>query len=359
MPNLHLTDIAVRSLKPHETPTTYFDVQTPGFFIRVGKRSKSWGVMKGRERARIKIGAYPATSLADARTAAKRLLIEPYERPAAISFQDARTLFLETHYLGRRERTRREAKRLLEKHATFAGELAGLSDVQISKVLDRLAHVPSEQLHFFRTLRTMLRWATRPPRRFLKHSPLEGYAAPSREKVGDRVLSDNEIRAVWLATEDGSTFSRIVRLLLLTGQRKTPIGSLRSDWLSGEGVLFPATVMKAGREFLLPLAPAAASLLPERAGVVFPARGKDAPFAGYSAATKALCKRSGVHFNLHSLRRTAATNWGKLKIQPHVIQALLAHSWGGVTGRYNRYDYYDDKKVALERWEAHFRTITG
>jgi hypothetical protein len=42
---------------------------------------------------------------------------------------------------------------------------------------------------------------------------------------------------------------------------------------------------------------------------------------------------------------------GKLKVQPHVIQSVLAHSWGGITARYNRFDYFDEKRAALLLWE--------
>jgi hypothetical protein len=47
----------------------------------------------------------------------------------------------------------------------------------------------------------------------------------------------------------------------------------------------------------------------------------------------------------------------KLKVQPHVIQAVLAHSWGGITARYNRFDYYDEKRAALLTWEARIKEL--
>ena len=73
MPNLHLTDIAVRNLKP-AADLTYWDDMTPGFGIRVGRRAKTWTVMRGRSRERVTFGRYPNVSLADARIEAKKLL---------------------------------------------------------------------------------------------------------------------------------------------------------------------------------------------------------------------------------------------------------------------------------------------
>jgi len=64
-------------------------------------------------------------------------------------------------------------------------------------------------------------------------------------------------------------------------------------------------------------------------------------------------------WTLHSLRRTAATNLGKLKVQPHVIQSVLAHSWGGITARYNRFDYFDEKRAAVLLWEAKLASIVA
>jgi integrase len=98
--------------------------------------------------------------------------------------------------------------------------------------------------------------------------------------------------------------------------------------------------------------------LPSHDGYLFPARRRDKAFSGFGASKEALDKASGVKgWGLHSLRRTAATNMGKLKVQPHVIQSVLAHSWGGITARYNRFDYYDEKRAALLAWESHLARL--
>ncbi|WP_186456858.1 Arm DNA-binding domain-containing protein [Sphingomonas suaedae] len=66
MPNLHLTDLSVKALKGSDKHATYWDTTTPGFGVRVGKRSKTWTVMRGRTRERISTGKYGDMSLADA-----------------------------------------------------------------------------------------------------------------------------------------------------------------------------------------------------------------------------------------------------------------------------------------------------
>jgi hypothetical protein len=73
MPSLKLTDLSVRALKGSDTTTYYWDASTPAFGIRVGKRAKTWTVMRGRARERLTVGRYPDMSLTDARKEAKRL----------------------------------------------------------------------------------------------------------------------------------------------------------------------------------------------------------------------------------------------------------------------------------------------
>src|SRR5665213_2842433 len=83
---VHLTDIVVQRL---QTPGTYFDETTPGFGVRVGKNRKTWVIMRGQIRQRVRIGRYPAMSLAEARKQAKKLLTEAPTRNPAISFATA------------------------------------------------------------------------------------------------------------------------------------------------------------------------------------------------------------------------------------------------------------------------------
>ncbi|MBL0116659.1 MAG: DUF4102 domain-containing protein [Sphingomonadales bacterium] len=95
MAKIHLTDVAVKALKPTDRYVTYWDTM-PGFGIRVGKQSKTWTVMRGRSRERISIGRYPDISLSDARAEAKRLLsTAPEPKNSTMRFDEARTIFLE------------------------------------------------------------------------------------------------------------------------------------------------------------------------------------------------------------------------------------------------------------------------
>ena len=173
-------------------------------------------------------------------------------------------------------------------------------------------------------------------------------------KARERVLSEAELAAIWNAC-DGSDYGRIVRLLILTGQRREEIGGLRCaevDVLRAV-LTFPATRTKNKREHILPLSPQALSLLPTDVlgDWVFGRKG----FVRWSANKAALDAASGVSgWRLHDLRRTVATMLAdKLGVLPHIIEAILNHVSGhraGVGGIYNRARYEDAMRSALDRW---------
>src|SRR5882672_1352839 len=113
MPVITLTDLTIRSLKE---PGLYLDQKTPSFGIRVGKNRKTWIVIHVN-RSKEKFGSYPDLALADARKEAKRLLsAKPEPKPSTITFGKGKDLFVEDNYKEAKPRTKKEAKRLLEKH---------------------------------------------------------------------------------------------------------------------------------------------------------------------------------------------------------------------------------------------------
>src|SRR5205085_3953260 len=171
-----------------------------------------------------------------------------------ISFEAALGLFLADHYQGKRARTKKEAKRLLEKHflPTFRRKnLSDLTDRDIGTALDKLNRTPSEKLHAFRMIRTFLKWCTRPPRRYIPHSPLEGYEAPGEDKKGTRVLSDPELVAVWQACS--GAFGDLVRLLILWGTRNGETARTKRAWVEDGLLTIPGEITKNHRAHAIPL----------------------------------------------------------------------------------------------------------
>jgi integrase len=197
MPKLHMTDIVVSRLKDRGT---YYDQTTAAFGLRVGKNRKTWFVIRGRERLRTNIGQYPAVSLADARKEARRLLTEAPVKGDRLTFNAAYELFKEA-IKSKKPRTQYDYKRVLEKHLRPQLGSKKLSDIEyedITRITDGLARF--EKRNTLAVGRTFFRWCLRPPRRYIKHSPLEGVELPKPRKR-KRILSDDELKAVWLAAQ--------------------------------------------------------------------------------------------------------------------------------------------------------------
>lgn len=197
------------------------------------------------------------------------------------------------------------------------------------------------------------------------------------EVARDRVLTEAELVAIWRAAP-ATAFGRIVRLLMLTGQRRDEIGSLAWSEIralddSGKAlVALPAERTKNGRPHDVPLSAAAAAILADHPRVIGRALvfGEgEGGFSGWSKAKAELDKASGVTgWTLHDLRRSAATHMadsvadGGCGVAPHVVEAILNHISGhkaGVAGIYNRSAYAAEKRDALDAWAARLAVLVA
>lgn len=367
MPTIHLTDLSVKALKPSDNYVTYWSDTTPGFGIRVGKKSRTWSVMRGRARERVTIGRYPAVSLSDARREALRLLAEEASgpRPATKTFRDARGEFLAEHYRGTTSRWPHLVRLMLEKHfKTVEHKLLGdVTDEDISRALGKLAHTPSQQLHVYRAARTFFTWTTRPPRRYLSHSPMEGYPPPGKDRKGTRILSDDELRAVWQACDKGSRL--VLRLLILWGTRNEETCTIARSWRAAGVLTIPGASTKNGRDHGIPLLPLATGILdgrPEAGDHYFPGRhGDDVPLSAGSlnrikAEVEAETGTSG--WTLRDIRRTFRSNMARLKVPRDVCEALINHAPPILNEIYDRYDRLKEKRDALKKYEAFITRLT-
>jgi integrase len=360
MPNLHLTDIIVRTLKPSERYVTYWDDTTPSFGIRVGKNAKTWTIMRGRDRTRISIGRYPDLSLAQARAEAKRLLsAAPEPRVVSKTFAEAREEFLEQNYIESVSRHKHIVTLILRKHfiALERSQLAVITDNDIRKALDKLKATPSSQLHVYRAVRAFLNWCTRPPRRYMLRSPMEGYEPPSRDRKGTRVLSDDELRAVWNASKTGSR--AIFRLLILWGTRNAETCCIERKWASDGVLTIPGVSTKNGRDHGIPILPLAQSVLDERLPTgcyFFSGRHSDNAHLTSGALNKLRAEiqaETGTRdWQARDIRRTFRSNMARMKVPREVCEVLINHAPPVLDEIYDRYDRLDEKREALAKYEA-------
>jgi Arm DNA-binding domain len=368
-----LTDMTVRAMTPPaQGQVTLWDKNSP-----LGVRISQWGtktyiVLIGSGRRRT-IGKTNTISLAEARAEAKRIHAEKIlgigpPAKSTVTFETALICFREENYKDKKPRTKSEVARLLNTHFLPSCKKVAVSDITdalIGKCLSALSKTPSEQLHAFRAARAMLRWCTRPPRRYVAHSPLEGYEAPGRDSKGTRVLSEAEIAHIWNACT--GPYDDLVRLLILWGTRNGETARLHTSWVKDGIVTIPGSCTKNARSHAIPLLPMAEAILHERlngGGFFFPGRDRESHFmdGSWGKLKRELDKRTGVSgYQLRDIRRTFRSIMAKLKVRREICEILLNHVTGAnkndLDEIYDRYDYLEEKRDALSKWEDHLKTI--
>jgi integrase len=153
----------------------------------------------------------------------------------------------------------------------------------------------------------------------------------------------------------------------LTGQRRGEIAALRADYLADGLCALPASLTKNGRAHQFPVGRLATGILnthsPTAHGFYFPARGTNGLrcFNGWSKEKLFLDKLSGLaDWTLHDLLMTFATRLAEMSIAPHVIERLLNHISGqisGVTAVYDRARYLDEMRAAIVLWDTHLKKL--
>jgi intergrase/recombinase len=356
MPTIALTDITVRQLKGSANNPKFFDTKTPGFGIRCGLKRKTWVVMRGRNRELVTIGHYPELSLADARTEAKKLLATaPEAKAVSKTWKDARNEYLQSHTSSSRWRhvmgliLKRDFKALDHQ------QLAAITDEDIRRELDKIEG-PSARLHAYRVARAFLKWATRPPRRWIKTSPMEGYEPPGKDRKGTRILTDDELRAVWKASEGSRS---VFRLLIAWGTRNEETTRIERKWVN-EGVLtIPGECTKNGRDHAIPLLPLASAVLasrPDSGPYYFQGRyTNEKPLTpGSLNRMKAeIQEETGTTgWQIRDIRRTFRSNMARLGIPRELCEVLINHAPPVLDEIYDRYDRLQEKREALAKYEA-------
>jgi len=198
-------------------------------------------------------------------------------------------------------------------------------------------------------------------------SPMARFKRPTKEQARDRVLTEDEIRTFWTATETLDAPMRAFwRLRLLTAQRSVEVNTMK--WadvdLDGGWWTIPATVAKNGLSHRVPLSGSALTILTDLRTLLdaeLQARrdaGKDAKEPVYildGARGKRQQSEAAAEFGIddfhgHDLRRTAASLMASAGCARLVIGKVLNHSEHGITKVYDRHSYDPEKKIALDTW---------
>jgi integrase len=369
-----------------------FDDDVPGFGLRIregGSRTFIVQYALGGRQRRMTIGTAKILDAAKARQTARNLLarVRLGHDPAAertearVRASDEPLGAIIGHFLARQERRLRprsydDTRRYLERYLKPLHELH-LASINRATVAVRLGKIANEHGAVSAdrargVLSSFFAWAigeglcdTNPVIGTNKH--FDG--AKSR----DRVLTDRELAVIW-KTLPNSDYGAIVRLLILTGQRREEIGAMRWSEIDFKErlIALPPARTKNNRRHDVPLSQAAVAILKSHHArvdrdFVFgdePRKAEPRGFQGWSHCKAVLDKQTSSigPWRLHDVRRTVATRMAELGVQPHIIEAVLNHVSGhkaGVAGVYNRSSYAVEKRAALDLWEKHIEAVTA
>ena len=421
MPQLKLTNTAIKKLKcpTDKKQIDFWDKQLSGLGLRVGiSGTKTFNcqarvLREGRWRdVRVKLGTYPAMSLAEAREKATATIraaknrkdpkeIEREDEREAVersrnTFSACRDLFLERYCVKRlRPSTFKECRRTLFSSDFNPWEARSVSSLRKRDALELLDNIVDRGAEYManRTLsygRMMFNFLI--DREILDSSPFDRVKPPTKEVPRERVLANSELRSIWAVLETcAGVFEIPAKIMLLTGQRAGEVvGMRRSELKTWREVLgddvtnktysdfdfdelvwsMPNERTKNGRAHIVPLAPTVRALLGEvmengtdflfvSSSSLTRAIKRERPafsLSGISNAKKRVDKASGVdNWVWHDMRRTLVTGMNdQLGIHPHIVEAVINHLSGaskaGVAGVYNRASYLSERRQALFAW---------
>jgi integrase len=356
--------------------------------------AKSWALRyryAGKPK-KLTLGRWPVMGLADARAAASNAIeAVDYGNDPSAAKKATKAARLETQ-LSERDKIKTLVEKFGARHLSTlkSGETVkrelnrhvvaiwGERDIQtitkrdVIDLLDGIADsgrvVTANRVRAY--LNKFLSWCVE--RDIIKQSPAMGVKPAAKEKSRDRVLTDQEIKWFWQAcTVEGQPWGHLGKMLLLTGQRLGEVVNMTDREITGDLWHLTADRTKNGRAHDVALSEAARDVLGAvgrvngRAGYVFTINGASA-LQGYHKGRNHIAKRMAEiaseergetveipHWTFHDLRRTAATGMARLGIPVRVTEAVLNHvsgTAGGIVSVYQRHDYADEKRDALNAW---------
>ncbi len=385
MPSRPLTDRIVRSLKPPATGRRdTYDATMPGLHLRCfASGARSWRfIYRPAGQARQRVVTWPGVlPLADARKLAREaaVAVARGEDPAATR-ETARRAAQETptvawlieDYLGRyarvhqRPSTTREVERILRRTALPAWgrrlvtevtrkDVRALLDGIVARGCGPTANRTRAVLH------RLFGWAVEVD--LLDASPCAGLPRLVKETPRSRVLTDDEIKRLW------PWLPPYGRLQLLLGCRGGELAQIRWTDVNPDArtVTFRAETTKSSRARTVPLSTPARALLDglratATGTAVFPGEAPDAPRTrGRTDVAAALAAAQILDAHPHDLRRTAATNLGRLGTPELIVRLVLGHARpSAVTGIYDTDPRLDACRAALETWAQRLdQIVTG
>jgi integrase len=371
----HLTDVAIQRFRaPTKGQAEIFDLGYPGLALRMGNGGAKSFVLFHRvngKLTRTTLGRWPRVSLADARSAWRRVAegkaptVE--QESSGELFATVAEQWLRLDCAPRHKASSLKVTERIVDHdllpALGQRHIDQITRRDIASLIDGVvARAPAKARGVHAALHRLLRWSV--GRGIIASNPMEGMETPGKPSSRERVLTDAELLRVWKACE--GAHGAAVRLLVLTGLRREEVSQLRWNEIHGDHIELGNGRSKNGQAHIIPLSAPARELLASLPRIadsefVFTVEGAR-PIGSWSRAKRRLDEESAVsNWVIHDLRRSVATGLQKLGISLQVTEAVLGHTSGsraGIVGVYQRHDYATEKAAALEAWGAHVAKLT-
>jgi len=366
-----------------------WDETLPGFGVRAFSSGRKSFVVKyqlasGQQR-KLSLGPALAGTLAETRRKAQDILAKARmgrdvqgEKQAARIKKTSSVGTLIARYLeARKSELRPRSFREVDRHlARLFADLHGkqietIARRDVVEVVDKIAAENGRATadRAKASSGTFFAWCME--RDFIDANPAMGIRRRAPSKPRERVLTEQELAEIWGATGGGTDYDNIVRLLLLTGQRREEIGGLVWDEIdldSGQ-IELPGHRTKNHRAHDVPLSQPARLIIQS----IHPHKHRDylfgigaGPFSGWSKSKQRLDERLGsriASWTLHDLLRTFATIASDHDFAPiHVIEAALNHFSGtksGIVAVYNKSKHDKERRILMDRWAEHVLKIAG
>jgi integrase len=370
-----LTDRAIRALRaaPRGKRTVVWDAQVPGLALRVTDQGAKTFVLVVRypgspNPAPRSLGTYGAITLEAARSKARDWLAliargdDPATHDAA---RRANTLAAISEEYFRRDgkdlRSGVTRKRTMERlvYPTLgARPIADIRRSEIIRLLDGIedANGPVMADRTLAVIRKIMNWHASRSDDF--RSPIvRGMARTKpRERTRERILTDDELRAIW--TTASGPFGALVKFILLTAARRTEASEMQWTELAEGDWTLPASRNKTKVDLVRPLSKAALAVLPPKHCEFVFSRSGRVPISGFTWERSMLAQASGTNgWTMHDLRRTSRSLMSRAGIASDIAERCLGHVIGGIRGVYDRHEYHAEKAQAYEALAAQIDRI--
>jgi integrase len=370
-----LTDSMVANLKAKSARYNYADPGLPGHYVRVGTTGATSYAVVARDpdgkQIWHTIGSTTLHTIAEARELAReaiKAIKTGAPRGGPETFGIVTEQWLARHVRSKGLRSEGHIRRCLSLHVLpvwGSRDFASIKRRDVAALLDEIednsgAPMADKVLAF---ISGICNWYTSRNDDYVSPVTRGMRRSSTKERARTRILTDDELRIVWSAADKHDVFGALVKMLLLTGQRREKVATMRWQDVSVDGVwTIPAEAREKGNARELVLPEAALQVIRSRPRFesnpyIFAGRTTGPLRNFYTGKERFDAEVKMAPWTIHDLRRTTRSLMSRAGVRPDIAERVLGHAQGGVEGIYDRHSYVPEKADALRKLAGLVETI--